>query len=206
MWQVGFVSEVAVAEVEALPNDLRKRFLRLRHQIETQGLDSLREPNAKHLEGKLWELRMSGRDGIARSLYVAQSGKTGCRAANLREKDPEIAEARDRDGSQQAVGEVNEGGFIPAGPIIARWMENPEFAALVNADDHEFDLTLALGEARGEANPSQAEIARRMGTSQPAVARLEGGRGNPSLATLRRYAEATGTKLRISFERKAEAG
>lgn len=64
---------------------------------------------------------------------------------------------------------------------------------------------MALGEARGEANPSQAEIARRMGTSQPAVARLESGRGNPSLATLRRYAEATGTKLRISFERLTEA-
>ena len=60
---------------------------------------------------------------------------------------------------------------------------------------------MALGQARGAANPSQAEIARRMGTSQPAVARLEGGRGNPSLATLRRYAEATGTKLKISFER-----
>ncbi len=74
--------------------------------------------------------------------------------------------------------------------------------------DDEFALLEALLQARqaGEANPSQAEIARRMGTSQPAVARLESGRGNPSLATLRRYAKATGTKLKITFERTAEAG
>lgn len=98
-----------------------------------------------------------------------------------------------------------EKGFIPAGPVVARWLEDPEFAALVKAGQHEVDLALALDAARGEANPSQAEIARRMGTSQPAVARLESGRGNPSLATLRRYAEATGTTLRISFERHQKA-
>jgi transcriptional regulator with XRE-family HTH domain len=39
-----------------------------------------------------------------------------------------------------------------------------------------------------------------METSQPAVARLEAGRGNPSLKTLRRYAAATGTRLNIAFE------
>ena len=38
-----------------------------------------------------------------------------------------------------------------------------------------------------------------MGTSRTAVVRLESGRGNPSLRTLRRYAEATGTRLRLSF-------
>ena len=96
-------------------------------------------------------------------------------------------------------------GFIPAGPMIERWRQDPEFVAIQKATQHEHDLTMALDAARGEANPSQAEIARRMGTSQPAVARLESGRGNPSLATLRRYAEATGTKLRISFERPTEA-
>lgn len=96
-------------------------------------------------------------------------------------------------------------GFIPAGPMIERWRQDPEFVAIQKATQHEHDLTMALDAARGDANPSQAEIARRMGTSQPAVARLESGRGNPSLATLRRYAEATGTKLRISFERLTEA-
>jgi len=89
---------------------------------------------------------------------------------------------------------------------FVRWAENPEFAALQKATEHEFELTLALGEARGDNPPSQAEIAARMGTSQPAVARLEGGKGNPSLATLRRYAEATGTKLKLSFVKASKAG
>jgi phage-related protein len=43
--------------------------------IESKGLENLREPHVKHLEGKLWELRMSGRDGIARAIYVTASGR-----------------------------------------------------------------------------------------------------------------------------------
>jgi transcriptional regulator with XRE-family HTH domain len=66
--------------------------------------------------------------------------------------------------------------------------------------DEEFTLAAALIDARGET--SQEEIAKRMHTSQPAVARLEGGKGNPSLDTLRRYAAATGTRLKIVFEPK----
>ena len=64
----------------------------------------------------------------------------------------------------------------------------------------EFTLARALIEARTSADISQEEVAKRMRTSQPAVARLEGGRGNPSLETLRRYARATGTRLKITFE------
>ena len=43
--------------------------------IETDGLRALREPHAKHVEGKLWELRLQGRDLIARSLYVTSVGQ-----------------------------------------------------------------------------------------------------------------------------------
>lgn len=75
MWTLEFVSEVALAEVEDLPDDIRKKFVQLKVRIETQGLDRLREPDAKQVEDKLWELRMSGRDRIARSLYVARSGR-----------------------------------------------------------------------------------------------------------------------------------
>jgi phage-related protein len=39
------------------------------------GLESLGEPHVKHLEGKLWEIRLTGRDGIARALYVTAIGK-----------------------------------------------------------------------------------------------------------------------------------
>jgi phage-related protein len=35
----------------------------------------MREPHVKHLEGKLWEMRMKGRDGIARAIYVTTVGE-----------------------------------------------------------------------------------------------------------------------------------
>jgi phage-related protein len=52
-----------------------KRFLRLAERIASVGLESLSEPHVKHLEGKLWELRLTGRDGIARALYVTAIGR-----------------------------------------------------------------------------------------------------------------------------------
>jgi phage-related protein len=35
----------------------------------------MREPCVKHLDGKLWEMRTKGKDGIARSIYVTASGQ-----------------------------------------------------------------------------------------------------------------------------------
>ena len=43
--------------------------------IEKHGLTRVREPYVKHLEGKLWEMRMMGKDGIARAIYVTKSGQ-----------------------------------------------------------------------------------------------------------------------------------
>jgi phage-related protein len=43
--------------------------------IESEGLERIREPYVKHLEGRLWEMRMRGRDGIARAAYVTAVGK-----------------------------------------------------------------------------------------------------------------------------------
>lgn len=87
---------------------------------------------------------------------------------------------------------------IPVEESLAKWREDSAYRKAYNALDEEFALAAALIEARGKA--SQAEIAKRMRTSQPVVARLEGGKGNPSLRTLRRYAAATGMRLKISFE------
>jgi len=74
-WQVEFLNEAAQAEVDALPVDIRARFARVKELIESHGLERVGEPHVKHLEGKLWEMRMKGRDGIARSLYVTAKGK-----------------------------------------------------------------------------------------------------------------------------------
>ncbi|MIL10159.1 type II toxin-antitoxin system RelE/ParE family toxin, partial [Salmonella enterica subsp. enterica] len=50
-------------------------FLRLAERIEAVGLERIREPHVKHLRGKLWEMRFSGRDGIGRALYLTARGR-----------------------------------------------------------------------------------------------------------------------------------
>jgi phage-related protein len=74
-WTVGFVNAAAEAELDALPLDMRTRFTRFGNLLQEHGIAAMREPYAKHLSGKLWELRLTGRDGIARSIYVTASGQ-----------------------------------------------------------------------------------------------------------------------------------
>lgn len=69
-WSVEFLSLDVRHELESLPNDIKARFARIVELIETFGLPNVREPYVKHLEGQLWEMRMKGRDGIARAAYV----------------------------------------------------------------------------------------------------------------------------------------
>ncbi|HEY1630000.1 MAG TPA: type II toxin-antitoxin system RelE/ParE family toxin [Rhizomicrobium sp.] len=73
-WSV-IVDERAAAEIRLLPADMKGRFLRITQMIENNGLTALREPHVKHLDGKLWEIRLKGRDGIARSIYATASGQ-----------------------------------------------------------------------------------------------------------------------------------
>lgn len=80
-----------------------------------------------------------------------------------------------------------------------RLLEDPDFRREYARVDEEFALIEALIRARTTARLTQEELARRLGTTQSAIARLEGGRVSPSFATLRRYAEATGTRLTIGL-------
>ena len=82
-----------------------------------------------------------------------------------------------------------------------RFMEDPEFRQEYARVDAECALIEALVRARTTAKLTQAEVARRLGTTQSAIARLERGQVSPSFATLRRYAEATGTRLTVALER-----
>ncbi len=90
--------------------------------------------------------------------------------------------------------------MVPVEEAFAEWRKEPTYWEAYDALVGEFALAAALIEARSDADLSQEEIAKRMHTSQPAVARPEGEHGNPSLKALRRYAAATGTRLRIVFE------
>ena len=80
------------------------------------------------------------------------------------------------------------------------WMKDPKYRREYEALEEEFSLVAALIEARTRAGLTQKQVARRMKTTQAVVARLEGGGSKPSTRTLERYAEATGSRLRITFE------
>jgi ribosome-binding protein aMBF1 (putative translation factor) len=87
-----------------------------------------------------------------------------------------------------------------ASDVIKTWRKDPAFVRAYDALEGEFAVLKAVSEARRKSRLSQMEIAKHMKTSQTAVARLESGRGNPSIKTLQRYATATGTRLKITFE------
>lgn len=83
------------------------------------------------------------------------------------------------------------------------WMKAPDYREAYAALDPEFALARALIAARVRAGLTQEQVASRMKTTQSVVARLESGRVRPSTKTLERFAEATGTRLRIEFEARS---
>jgi len=81
-----------------------------------------------------------------------------------------------------------------------KWMKEPKYRKAYEALEEEFALASAVMDVRTRAGLTQQELARKMGTTQPVVARLESGRTRPSMRTLERLAEATGSRLLIGFE------
>ena len=90
--------------------------------------------------------------------------------------------------------------FIPVEEAIARWRRDPEYMREYDALEEEFALVSEIIKARAAAGLTQAELAKRMKTTQGAIARLESGSSMPSTRTLKRFAAATGHKLKIRFE------
>ena len=71
VWIVESLDETVDEELQALPADMRARLARGCELIASVGLERVGAPHVKHLRGPLWEMRMSGRAGISRALYVA---------------------------------------------------------------------------------------------------------------------------------------
>lgn len=74
-WVVETLDSVVDGEVAALPEDMRARLTRISAFIEAVGLERVGEPHIKHVEGRIWEMRLSGQSGIARALYVTAAGR-----------------------------------------------------------------------------------------------------------------------------------
>ena len=74
MWTVE-LHPLAEPELLALPADMRARFLRVAELLQEVGPHQVGLPHVRPVEGKLWEMRMQGRDGISRALYAAVHGR-----------------------------------------------------------------------------------------------------------------------------------
>lgn len=74
-WVVELLDDRVRNELDALPPDMRARFRKIVELIQGYGLERVHEPHVKHLEGPLWEMRMKGKDGISRAVYVTAKGR-----------------------------------------------------------------------------------------------------------------------------------
>jgi transcriptional regulator with XRE-family HTH domain len=85
--------------------------------------------------------------------------------------------------------------------LVKKMLKQAAVKAEYDSQAEEFALLDELRKARRRAGLTQSQVAARMGTKTPAVARLEAGGGSrqhsPSVATLRKYAEAVGCRLEI---------
>ncbi len=83
--------------------------------------------------------------------------------------------------------------------LKAKWLDDPRVNTAYQEMTPEFAVARALIAARVSAGLTQQQVAERMGTTQSVVARLEAGQSLPSMKSLYRYAEATGTKPEIQL-------
>jgi phage-related protein len=69
------LTQTAADEYAELAPDQRAHFQRIAGLIRDHGLERIHFPLVRHLEGSLWEIRVKGRSGIARALYVTRIGQ-----------------------------------------------------------------------------------------------------------------------------------
>jgi phage-related protein len=74
-WEVETLNIQVDNELEGLPNDMRSRFVRVANLLEQFGPKEVGMPHVRSLGNRLWEIRVSGRDGIARGIYLIAFAK-----------------------------------------------------------------------------------------------------------------------------------
>jgi ribosome-binding protein aMBF1 (putative translation factor) len=195
LWTVETLNHLVDAEIEALPPLLNARLIRLMEMMENIGLERMREPHVKHIEQYL---------GVAREGRGRDRPRVLCHHKRPSHLHPPCLcqevrqDATGRAGNRPQQNEGSEA-MTKLATLKKRLMKNPKFRTEYEKADAEFSIVEALIKARTVAKLSQAEVAKRIGTTQSAIARLEAGNTEPTIPTLRRYAEATGKKLQIKL-------
>jgi phage-related protein/DNA-binding XRE family transcriptional regulator len=195
-WSVEIV-EKAEAELDELPEDMQARFVHIAEMLEELGPARVGMPHVRHLVDDLWEMRMRGRDGIARAIYFSAKGRrvvvvwVFVKKLRRRLTEKSIWHTHEHRNSKMAK---------KLKDVKARLLAKPEVRAAYNDMAAEYDIARAVIQARVQAGLSQQELAERMGTTQPNIARLESGRSLPSVRTLQKVGEATGTRARFVLE------
>jgi phage-related protein len=69
-WTIETLNATVDAELDELPADMRAQLIRISELIESVGLTNVKEPHVRHVRSQLWEIRLKGKAGIARALYV----------------------------------------------------------------------------------------------------------------------------------------
>jgi len=90
--------------------------------------------------------------------------------------------------------------LISAESLHREWMKDPEYRREYEKLEPEFQIARALIDARIKKKMTQAEIARKAGTKQPVISRLEGAQGSPSLSLIKRIAKALDVRLVFRLE------
>jgi ribosome-binding protein aMBF1 (putative translation factor) len=198
-WSVEFLDDVVLSALNAFPRDIRASFERIVGLIEARGIERMREPYVKHLEGRVGDADAGSRRHCPCRLRHRQWA--ACRGGTcLCQKDGEGAAPGHRNSPGSGTGGSVTQKSVPAEEAFKAWRKDPDYVAAYDALEEEFELASALIRARSDADMTQEQVASAMGTTQAFVARLESGRVLPSTRTLKRYAKATRTRLRISFE------
>ncbi len=74
-WRIEFLNVTVEKEFDALPMDIQAEMVRISDLIQEFGLPLMTRPHVAHVQGKIWELRATGKDGWGRCLYATQTGR-----------------------------------------------------------------------------------------------------------------------------------
>ena len=124
-WRVEFLDDDVLAALLAFPKDIRASFLRISRLIEGQGLEKMREPYVKHLDGPVWEMRLKGKDGIARAAYVTATGKRVVVVHLFGKKTQKTPRREIRDRAPQSKGSQMSRTYIPVEEVAEGVDEGP---------------------------------------------------------------------------------